>query len=70
MTHAEHRWVLIDDIVEIFNRHREEYYLPSEWICVDESISRWYELGGGWINIGLPMYIAIYGKPESGCVAM
>ena len=36
-------------------------------ICVDESISRWYGLGGGWINIGLPMYIAIDHKPENGC---
>ena len=34
---------------------------------MDESISRWYGLGGGWINICLPMYIAIYRKPENGC---
>ena len=24
MPHAEHLWMLIDDTVEIFNRHREE----------------------------------------------
>ena len=66
-SHAEHRWMLIDDMVNIFNRHREENFIPSEWICVDESISRWYGLGRGWINIGLPMYIAIDRKPESGC---
>ena len=35
---------------------------------MDESISHWYELGGGWINIGLPMYIDIDRKPENGCV--
>ena len=67
MPHAEHRWMLIDDMVEIFNWHREEYFLPSEWICVDESISRWYGLGFGWINIGITVYIAIDSKPESGC---
>ena len=67
MPHAEHWWMIIDNMVEIFNRHREEHFSPSEWICVDESISRWYGLGGGWINIGLPMYIAIYRKPENGC---
>ena len=39
----------------------------SEWICVDESISLWYGIGGGWINIDLPMYIAIGRKPENGC---
>ena len=37
--HADHRWILIDDIVEIFIQHREEYFLLSEWICVYESIS-------------------------------
>ena len=42
-------------------------FLPSEWICVDESISRWYGLRGGWTNIGLTVYIAIDRKPESGC---
>lgn len=67
MNHGEYRWLLIDDMVTIFNKHREEFFIPSEWICVDESISRWYGLGGGWINIGLPMYIAIDRKPENGC---
>ena len=66
-THAEYRWMLVDDMVSIFNKHREENFLPSEWICVDESMSRWYGLGGSWINIGLPMYVAIDRKPENGC---
>ena len=34
---------------------------------MDASISRWYGLGGGWINIGIPMYIDIDRKPENGC---
>ena len=34
---------------------------------MDESISRWYGLGVGWINSGLPMYIDIDRKPENGC---
>ena len=67
LSHAEHRWTLIDDMVDIYNRHREDNFVPSEWICVDESISRWYGLGGKWINIGLPMYVAIDRKPENGC---
>jgi len=37
------------------------------WICVDESISRWYGVGGDWINAGLPMYAEIDRKPENGC---
>jgi hypothetical protein len=31
-----------------------------------ESMSGWYRLGGYWINIGLPMYVAIDRKPEDG----
>ena len=34
---------------------------------MDESISRWYGTGGGWINIGIPVYIAIDCKPKTGC---
>ena len=30
-------------------------------------MSRWYGLRGGWINIGIPIYIAIDHKPENGC---
>ena len=35
-------------------------------MCADESISRWYGLGGHWINMGLPMYVAMDRKPEDG----
>lgn len=63
----DHRWQLIDDSISIFNRHRATYYHPSERICVDESISRWYGLGGSWIDVGLPTYVAMERKPENGC---
>jgi hypothetical protein len=63
----QHRWMLVDDFVQHFNQHRVDTFIPSERICVDESISRWYGLGGFWINIGLPQYIAIDRKPENGC---
>lgn len=49
-----------------FNVHREEKFFPSEFICVDESMSKLYGLGGNWINIGLPHYIAIDRKTENG----
>ena len=54
-------------MIQNFNKHQEQNFSPSEWICVDESMSRWYGLGGSWINIGLPMYVVIDRKPESGC---
>ena len=67
MSSEQHRWRLVDDFVRNFNDHRAETFIPSEKICVDESISRWYGLGGYWINLGLPQYVAIDRKPENGC---
>jgi len=63
----QYRWMLVDDFVSRFNTHRVTHFSPLHLICVDESISRWYGLGGSWINTGLPMYVAIDRKPENGC---
>ena len=49
----EYRWKLVDDFVKHFNEHQANYFNPSELICVDESMSRWYGQGGHWINNGL-----------------
>ena len=57
----------VDGFVKRFNDYRQDFYSPSEKNCVDESISRWYGEGGHWINIGLPMYVAIDRKPENDC---
>jgi hypothetical protein len=67
MSHSSYRWMLVDGFVNRFNQFRVSNYIPSDRICVDESISRWYGQGGSWINRGLPEYIAIDRKPESGC---
>lgn len=67
MSSAKYRWTLVQDFVDAINNHRRNNFRPSELICVDESISRWYGLGGNWIEIGLPQYVAIDRKPESGC---
>jgi Transposase IS4 len=63
----KYRWMLVDGHVERFNEHRERYFVPSERICVDESMAHWYGQGGHWINMGLPMYVAIDRKSENGC---
>ena len=42
-------------------------YHPSDSICVDESMSRWYGTRGHWTNASLTQYIAIDRKPENGC---
>jgi hypothetical protein len=62
----EYRWMLVNDFVRFFNDHRHEQFVPCDRICVDESMSRWYGMGGDWINAGLPMYIAIDRKPDNG----
>ena len=67
MTAEMYRWLLIDDFVKEFNNYRADNFLPGSTICVDESISRWYGIGGQWINEGLPIYVAMDRKPENGC---
>ena len=50
-----------------FNNNRAAMLIPGDCICAYDSISRWYGLGGEWINTGLPMYVAIDRKPNNGC---
>jgi Transposase IS4 len=41
MTSEQYRWKLVDDFVSRFNEHRAQSFRPSEFICVDEGMSRW-----------------------------
>lgn len=61
------RWALVQGFVDTINAHRAANVTPGDTLCVDESISRWYRLGGHWISVGLPAYVAIDRKPENGC---
>jgi hypothetical protein len=53
--------------VDAFNSWRAATFTASDDLCVDELMSRWYGLGGSWINTGLPHYVSIDRKPENGC---
>lgn len=66
MSSAAYRWKHVDDFVDDFNRHRRNNFSPSEVICIDESMSRWYGIGGDWINDGVPHYMAIDRKVRRG----
>lgn len=66
-TSEGNRWGLVHDWVKSCNSHRESRVTLSDLICVDESMSKWYGLGGDWINRGLPMFVAIDRKPGNGC---
>ena len=61
------RWGPVVDFVNAINDHRRKKVIPCETICVDESMSRWYGIGGSWISKGLPHYVALDRKPENGC---
>lgn len=50
MSHSQHRWMLVDDMISIFNQHRKDHFIPSKWLCCDKSILRWYGLGGGGVG--------------------
>ncbi len=56
----------MDDFVSAVNEHRAKNFMPSDTVCVDESISRWYGQGGSWIEHGLPHYMVIDRKTENG----
>ena len=57
------RWGLVTEFINAINEHRSSQVIPSERICVDESMSRWYGLGGYWIDVGLPHYVSMDRKP-------
>jgi len=61
------RWELFTDFVNSINAHRDAHVSPSEYICVEESMCKWYGQSGPWIKRGLPMYVAIDRKPEKNC---
>ena len=59
---------MIDDFLTLLNGHKMTYFEPSYILTVDESMVRWYGLGGSWMNkLGPPHYIAIDRKPENCC---
>ena len=55
MSSEVYRWRLVGDFEKKPNNHREAMFTPSTMIYVDKSLSRWYGIGGEWINSGLPM---------------
>jgi hypothetical protein len=65
MSSGQHRSSLVQGFVNAINSHWKERFDPSEMIWVDESISRWYGLGGSWIDVDLPHYVTIDRKPEN-----
>ena len=57
MTSAEYRWMLIRDHVDNFNRHRAVNFHPGGTLIVDETIIRWYGMGGEYVNVGAMAWV-------------
>jgi hypothetical protein len=51
--------LLAAEIVRHFNKHHECALISSDRIFADEVFPHWYGKGGGWINIGFPMYASM-----------
>jgi len=64
---ARRRWSLVDDFVASFNAHRAAHVRPSDLLCANQSMRKWYGQRGGWCDLGVPMYVAIDSKPQNGC---
>lgn len=60
------KWKCVEPFIRAFNRHREQNVYASHELCVDESISRWYGLGGSWSRVGCPHILTLDRKPEHG----
>lgn len=65
-TSTEKRWGVVSDFVDAFNEHRQKNVRPGSHLCVDESMIRWYDLRGAWIEVGSPHYVSLDRKPEDG----
>lgn len=53
--------------VNVVNKHRKKYFIPSGYIYADGSMRRWYEVSGQRFGVKIPTYISMYGKPENDC---
>ena len=55
--HENNIWKIVGDFVSNFNEYCTHLFFPSDLICADEYILRWYAQGGHWINLVLPVYM-------------
>ena len=58
--------MLVDDFIAAINDWKARKFYPGSIICVDESIIRWYRIGGDYLPIGLPHFVVIHTKPDKG----
>jgi hypothetical protein len=55
MSSERYRWMLVDDFVDHINAYRSATFFPGDALEADESVIRWYSVGGAFVNKGLPI---------------
>ncbi len=58
--------MLVDDFVANINKYRARTFVPGGHLEADESMIRWYRVGGSFVDAGIPHYAAIEHKPNNG----
>ncbi|KAL3815427.1 hypothetical protein ACHAXA_009172 [Cyclostephanos tholiformis] len=66
MSLEQYRWMLVDDFVDNINKYRARTFVPGGHLEADESMIRWYGVGGSFVDAGIPHYAAIKRKPDNG----
>ena len=66
MSSEQYRWMLVDDFVANINEYRARTFVPGGHLEADESMIRWYGVGGSFVDAGIPHYAAIERKPDNG----
>jgi hypothetical protein len=58
--------MLVNDFVANINEYRARTFVPGGHLEADESMIRWYGVGGSFVDAGIPHYAAIERKPDNG----
>ena len=66
MANETYAWKLVEDFVDAVNEHKASHVYPGSIICIDESIVRWYGIGGEYLKEGCPHYVMMNSKPDFG----
>ena len=57
---------LVNEHIEISNKHILERLSPSERLCMDEIFNIWYGVVGDWVNLSLSRYVQMDHNPDYG----
>ena len=58
--------MLVDNFVDNINDYCARTFVPGSHLEADESMIRWYGVGGSYVDTGIPHYAAIECKPDNG----